>query len=236
MADLALRPRAVELVGLAGSGKTTLLRALASLSPRIAPGVRFGGLGHLRLGLRHAALLLPAWPAARGRWLDEKELRSMNYVVGWAEGLERGAAGCALAVFDHGPIFRLARLRSFGPPLVESAAFRRWSEAAVRRWARLLDAIVWLDAPPPVLAARIEARAERHRTKGSPAAETERFLARYRASYEALLAELAAAGAPAPIRLDTSREAADALAGCLLARLGVGDPGSRRHLRLAGTN
>jgi chloramphenicol 3-O-phosphotransferase len=211
--------RAIELVGPAASGKSTLYRALSAQSADITPGVAFGGLGHLRLGLRHAALLLPAWLGSRDRWLSEKELRSLNYVVGWAEGVERGAAGNGLAVFDHGPIFRLARLRAFGPRLVESAAFRRWERDAVQRWAQLLDAVVWLEAPDALLAERIDARAEQHRMKGGEAGETQRFLGRYRAAYAALLAELAAAGAPEPIRVDTSREPPDAIAARLLARL-----------------
>jgi energy-coupling factor transporter ATP-binding protein EcfA2 len=213
--------RALELVGPAGSGKSTLYRALALLCPAIVPGVPFGGLGHLRLGLRHAVRLVPAWLASGDRFLDEKELRSLSYVVGWADGVERGAAGAPLAVFDHGPLFRMARLRAFGPRLVESAAFTRWSEAAVRRWARLLDAVVWLDAPDALLAERIDARDTRHRMKGEEADETQRFLTRYRATYDALLAEFAAAGGPEPIRVDTSREAPDAIAARLLARLGL---------------
>jgi hypothetical protein len=211
--------RVIELVGPAASGKSTLFRALAAQSADITPGVRFGGLGHVRLGLRHAAKLLPAWVASRDRWLSEKELRSLNYVVGWAEGVERGVAGAGLAVFDHGPIFRLARLRAFGPRLVESAAFRRWAEDAVERWAQLLDAVVWLEAPDALLAERIGARAEHHRMKGGDAGETRRFLDRYRAAYALLLEELATAGAPEPIRVDTSREPPDAIASRLLAKL-----------------
>jgi hypothetical protein len=216
-------------VGAAGSGKTTLYRALAARCPDVVPGVRFGGLGHLRHGLPVAARLAPAWLSARGRFFDEKELRSLGYVAGWAAALERGAARDELAIFDHGPLFRIARLRAFGPPLVESAAFARWSAAAVRRWARLLHAVVWLDAPDAVLASRIDGRDERHRMKGFAAAETERFLARYRAAYEALLAELRAAGGPEPIRVDTSREAPDAIAARLLPALGREAAGAPRH-------
>ena len=235
--------RAIELVGPAASGKSTLYHALAAQCDRVSAGVPFGGLGHVRLGLRHAALLLPAWLASHDRWLTEKELRSLNYVVGWAEGLERRAPGDRLAVFDHGPIFRLARLRAFGPRLVASAAFERWAEAAVARWARLLDAVVWLDAPDTLLAARIDERDERHRMKGGSAGDTERFLARYRSAYAALLAELAAAGAPAPIRVDTSREPPAAIAEKLLATLGLaarstrsqeGDGPFRQALRVRG--
>lgn len=228
------RARVLELVGPAGSGKTTLYRALGAQCDGVVPGVPFGGLGHLRLGLSHAAHLLPAWLGSRDRFLDEKELRSMNYVAGWADALERGAGQGALAVFDHGPLFRLARLRAFGPRLVESAAFGRWTALAVARWARLLDAVVWLDAPDELLAARIERRDERHRMKGSPAGDTRRFLARYRAAYDALLAELAAAGAPRPIRVDTSREAPAALAARLLATLAPGAlPPAPRHAAAA---
>jgi hypothetical protein len=215
-------------VGPAGSGKSTLYRALAARSPAIAPGVPFGGLGHLRLGAAHAARFLPAWLASGGRFFDEKELRSLDYVIGWAEGVERLPRGGTVAAFDHGPIFRIARLRAFGPPLVRGAAFRRWSEAAVRRWAKLLDAVVWLDAPDTLLAGRIDARDERHRMKGGEAEQTQRFLARYREAYDALIAELVAAGGPTPIRVDTSREAPDAIAERLLAQLGVPSAGAKR--------
>lgn len=227
MAPGARPPRALELVGPAGSGKTTLYRALAARCPAVAPGVPFGGLGHVRLGLRHAARLVPAWLAAGGRFLDEKELRSLGYVMGWAEGVERLPRGGPIAVFDHGPLFRIARLRAFGPPLVESAAFRRWAEAAVRHWARLLDAVVWLDAPDALLAERIDAREERHRMKGEAAGETQRFLTRYRAAFDALLAELAAAGGPEPIRVDTRAEPPGAIAKRLLAQLGAPEAGRR---------
>src|SRR5262245_9628182 len=194
--------RVIELVGPAGSGKSTLYRALAAQFDEVTPGVPFGGLGHLRLGARHAVELLPAWLASRDRWLSEKELRSLDYVVGWAEGLERAAPAGGLVVFDHGPLFRLARLSAFGPRLVESAAFARWRRAAVARWARLLDAVVWLDAPDALLAARIDARDEAHRMKGGAAGDTDRFLARYRAADEVLLSDLEAAGGAGALRLD----------------------------------
>jgi hypothetical protein len=219
VAERSERARAIELVGPAAAGKSTLYRALAACSPHVRPGVPFGGLGHVRLGLRHGVRFLPAWLASRDRFFDEKEFRSLAYLVGWAEVLEATRADGTLAVFDHGPLFRLARLRAFGPRLVTSAAFERFAEAAIARWAKLLDAVVWLDAPDALLAARIEGRAERHRMQGSPSADTERFLARYRAGYEALLAELAAAGGPKPIRVDTSRERADAIAARLLDTL-----------------
>jgi shikimate kinase len=212
--------RAIELVGPAGSGKTTLVRALEEAFAGVSVGAPCGRRNHVRLGLRHAARMLPAWLRSRDRWLDEKELRSMNYVVGWAEALE-GAPRTGLTVFDHGPIFRLARLRAFGPRLVESPAFAAWAAEAVRRWARRLDAVVWLDAPDAVLAARIDGRDEAHRMKGGTAPDTVRFLARYRATYEALLAELRAAGGPEPICVDTSQEAPDAIAERLVAKLGL---------------
>ncbi len=219
--------RAIELVGPAGSGKTTLVHALERTFGGVTVGAPCGGTDHVRLGLRHVARLLPAWLRSRDRWLDEKELRSMNYVVGWAEALER-APRPGLTVFDHGPIFRLARLRAFGPRLVESPAFAAWAAEAVRRWARLLDAVVWLDAPDAVLAARIDGRDEAHRMKGEAASETVRFLSRYRTVYDALLAELRAAGGPEPIRVDTHREPPDAIAERLVAQLGLAEEPAAR--------
>jgi hypothetical protein len=213
--------RALELVGVAASGKTTLARELTKHSARLTGGVPFPRLAHLRPGLAHAARLLPAWWRAGGRWLDEKELRSMNYVTGWADRVERRRPGDTVVLFDHGPLFRIARLRAFGPPLVESARFQAWADAALRRWAPLLGGVVWLDAPDDLLVARIEARGERHRMQGEPLSDTLRFLARYRAAYERLLAEFEAAGGPPVLRIDTRAEPAALIAERLLAQLAL---------------
>lgn len=213
--------RAIELVGVAASGKSTLFRALAERSSCVAPVAAFGAFAHLRFGFAHAARLLPAWLASQGRWLSEKELRSMNYVAGWRHAVERWRPGEAALVFDHGPLFRLARLEAFGPRLVASPSFCAWSQAAVRSWAPLLDAVVWLDAPDELLVARIESRAEPHRTRGGPAADTQRFLARYRETYAGLLEAFEAAGGPSPRRIDTSREAPAAIADRLIADFGL---------------
>jgi hypothetical protein len=171
---------------------------------------------------------LPAWLGAGGRWLSEKELRSLCYVDGWARPVERWQPGQQVALFDHGPLFRIARLRAFGPPLVASASFRRWAEAAVRRWAGLLDGVIWLDAPDDVLLARIAGRPERHRMQGESAADTRHFLARYRAAYEGLLRELAAAGGPQALRIDSAAEPAAAIAERLLPQLDQ-PPKRERH-------
>jgi len=213
--------RAIELVGVAASGKSTLLRALAGRSGRVAAGVPFPTRLHLRYGLLHAARLLPAWLGSRDRWLSQKELRSMNYVAGWRRAVERWQPEDGVVVFDHGPLFRLARLSAFGPRLVASASFRAWSDEAVRAWAPLLDAVVWLDAPDELLVARIDGRDESHRMQGGPEPDTRRFLARYREAYGALLGELEAAGGPRPLRIDTSREVPGAIADRLLESFGL---------------
>ena len=213
--------RAIELVGVAASGKTTLLRALAGRSNRVVDGLAFPTHLHVRLGVGHALRLLPAWLGSRDRWLTEKELRSMNYVAGWRLAVERRQPGDGVVVFDHGPLFRLARLRAHGPRVVASRSFQRWSGRAVRAWAPLLDAVVWLDAPDELLVARIDGRAEPHRMQGGPAQDTRRFLASYREVYAALLRELEAAGGPHPLRIDTSREAPGAIAEHLIESFGL---------------
>jgi shikimate kinase len=218
--------RVIELVGVAAAGKSTLLRALAARSGRVAAGVPLPRHLQLRCGAAHLARLLPSWlgRSARGRFLSREELRGMGYVDGWWQELARGHQQDALTVLDHGPVFRLTRLRVFGPPLVASAAFRAWHERAVARWAALLDAVVWLDAPDDTLLERIETRSQRHLVKGAVDEEQRRFLERYRAGYEEILAELARAGGPARLRFDTSRASADEIAERLLAALAGSGP------------
>ena len=213
--------RVIELVGVAAVGKSTLLRALAARSGRVAAGVPLPRHLQLRCGVAQLARLLPSWlgRSPSGRFLTREELRGMGYVDGWWHELARGRQRAALTVLDHGPVFRLTRLRVFGPPLVESAAFRAWHERAVARWAALLDAVVWLDAPDDTLRERIETRSQRHHVKGAADEEQRRFLERYRAGYEEILAELARAGGPERLRFDTSRASPDEIAERLLATL-----------------
>ena len=201
----------VELVGVAGAGKTTLLKSLKQRDPRLCADVRVPQLKRLELLLRHTLRFGPLLlRSPRARWLSWHELRLMAYIEGWqSSGLEKRTRR---TVFDHGPIFILALLRAFGPPLVASDAFESWWKAARSAWARALDLVVWLDAPDAVLLPRIDGRDQRHVIKHKPEETASEFLARYRKGYERLLGEMGEEGHYRLIRFDTSRTPIEAIA------------------------
>jgi thymidylate kinase len=213
--------RLIEIVGPAGSGKTTLVRALRQRHPPLVAGVT---LSKLRLAPHVAAnalRLLPAYLARHRntRWLDRRELRAMAYVNAWYRAVKgrRGADG--VLVFDHGPVFRLVRLRAFGPKLVLSDAFRRWSKAAIHDWATALDTVVWLDAPDEALAQRIQSRPDWHRVKSASDAEIRGFLSRYRECYREVMSELLAIRAIRVLEFRTQEQRAEDIAETLLRAL-----------------
>ncbi|MEN8184119.1 MAG: AAA family ATPase [Myxococcota bacterium] len=220
------RPLVVELIGPAGSGKTTLARALCR-RPDVTVGIELPRSDHVPHVIHHSLLLLPVFVGVGGDggWLSWKEMRSMTYLRAWPRQLTRSGTKQAVTVLDHGPVFRLARLRAFGPRITRSASFERWWEASLGIWSGLLHAVIALDAPNEVLVDRIRSREEAHRIKAESRSEAETFLRRYRAAYHEILEKLE--GGPQLLRVDTSKKSPEqvtATAGELLAQLAGGTP------------
>lgn len=197
----------VELAGPAGAGKTTLATALRPEATRTGVDV-----GRLRLAaglLSVAPVLAGARVSAPGRGWTTAELRSLAYLQAWRTKVAGRSSGVVL--LDHGPVFRLAALAAFGPPMAGTGVFRQWCTRTAEAWAGLLDGVVWLDAPDEVLLSRIDARERHHRVRGADVGAARTFLARYRDAYGVVLDAVAQQGTPV-LRLDTSTATPEELA------------------------
>jgi hypothetical protein len=215
----------VELAGPAGAGKTTLARAVKEADPgRIAVGVGVGVLGLAAGTMPAVPHLVAARLSAPGRWWTRDELRSLAYLSAWRGKVVAGR-GQGLLLLDHGPAFRLASIVAFGPPMRGTRAFDRLWTGLARDWGRLLDVVVWLDAPDEVLLRRIAHREQEHRIRGAAECEAERFLARYRLAYRQTLDRLALEGARV-ICLDSATSTPPQLAHALRETL-LAHPGTR---------
>ena len=90
-----------------------------------------------------------------------------------------------------------------------------------KQWASTLNMVIWLDAPDPVLEQRINSRDQRHSVKGKTESEVVHFLARYRTSYEEILAKLKTDGGPRLLQFDTSCTSIEQVAEEILSAINV---------------
>lgn len=219
---LVPRPLLVEFVGPAGAGKSTLAAELNRRDPELAWVQRARTVRDLLPVALDAAAFLPymlggilssprfAWRSAR----YHVRLESMRRVA----RLELGQARTAL-VLEHGPIYTLARIAWLAQPAEAPAPLRRYAARSLARWARMLDLVVFLDAPDAVLAGRIRTRAKEHPMRASAAHEIRDFLERYGDAYRRVLADLERAGGPGILSLRTDELAVPAMADRVVAAL-----------------
>lgn len=214
-------PLLIELAGLAGAGKSALAQALTELDPTIRARPRVSAWRYLASvpGLTPTFVDLH-WPFHGMLTKEMKRMLRVRALYGFAQR----TSGEGTVVFDEGPVYMLARMLVFGGAVTRTRAFERWWRAAIAQWVSMLDAVVWLEVPDAVLAARIRTRRQWHPLQGAHDAAVAAFLRAYRDAFGRVLDELCVAGGPP---LWTFAADQDSPAGCahtLLARL----PGLRR--------
>lgn len=181
----------VEISGLAGAGKTSLVQTLSQKKNiLVAPELRLRHPPHLRLFIENLRALRPYLmpkPDQERRFTWE-EIKAVVYLRAWPRLLQRQVASeCAVILLDHGPIFKLATLYEFGPSQLLQPAFDIWWQKMISDWATVLDTVIWLEAPLPVLTQRINGREQKHSVKNQPYAHATHFLKRYQHAYDSIL-------------------------------------------------
>lgn len=215
-------------MGLAGSGKTTLTRGLCARDAGVRAGMGIGKLGHLVPSVRSLGRLAPTWALHHrdDRWLDRREMRSIARLETWVRTLERGGAPAAeTIVFDHGPLYRLARLDEFGPSVTGDPAFRRWWTGMHRYWLGALDLVVRLEAPDDVLLDRVDRRGHWYLSEEQEAAARLEFLDRYRRAFDRVLQP--AGDAPAIVSCRSDRGTSEQLVERVSAAIAAGREAER---------
>lgn len=214
-----VRPVLIELAGPAGSGKTTLRRELLTRDPTIE-FVGLIGRGRVaRSYVREAIPLLPAYVTGyRGtRWFSRTEGKAIGLLHGWQRAVDAASRGGRTLLMDQGPVFRLAVLSEFGPPVAQSRAFARALERWSRAWGDRLGLVVQLSAAPEVLLHRIRTRPQDHAVKqwaDEPALER---VHRYEAAIDRAIQRMGSGYGLAVLRLDTSTQTPSSLADAVLA-------------------
>jgi deoxyadenosine/deoxycytidine kinase len=147
----------------------------------------------------------------------------MAYLAGGQEAIRRRAAGDdAVTVLDHGPIFRLALLHEFGPPMTKDRHYAQWWSRMLAQWANTLSLVIWLDASDGVLLHRIQTRNRAHRIKGKSEHDICEFLVRYRSVYRDIIEKLAGLQGPTLLSFDTERQSSEQIVREVLAAFEAG--------------
>ncbi|HTD70995.1 MAG TPA: AAA family ATPase [Gemmatimonadales bacterium] len=200
----ASRPIVVELVGPAGVGKSALAERLLARHDVVRASVwNLPRALLLESGVRSLPQLLRLCLVTRS--LPREELKQIVRLNALRLFVRRRVAGARVVVLDEGPVFALSWLRVFGHPRLQNGRAEPWWRATYAVWAVLLDRLVLLDAPEPVLTSRIRGRHKpadvfRQMADG----EIRDLVARYRIAFERVLGGLARAGGPSPVMLATT--------------------------------
>lgn len=218
-------PLLVELMGPAGAGKTSVLHALSKRHQGLRPGLGLSRFDKIPFFIRNTLSLLPTYLRyyRHSRWFDWRESRSLVYLQAGLHRLGRQPLE-DVTVLDHGPLYRLATLREFGPPLSSDERFVRWYARLFRQWSATLDMIVWLDAPNEVLLQRIRDRDRWHLTKEESEPQANAFLCRYRAAMKQLMTDSVADREITLLLFDTSQQSVEEIADDVLGVINATQP------------
>ncbi len=221
-------PRLIEIVGPAGAGKSTICKTLAGASQRIHLG-NFPDVRNITdspffawNGLRTIPGMLRL-PGNSNRRISPREFAWLSILNGWPRLLQKQIdTHHQTVVLDQGPVYLLTELCAFGPDNLRNRPPERSLQALYARWARMLDAIVWLDAPNTVLAQRIRGRKKEHIVKGQSAATVFAFIDQFRAAYARTLSLLAAENSDFRVLVfDTDQQIPDQITADLLVEFGL---------------
>lgn len=207
----------VELVGPAGAGKSAVFDALLARDETIE------GRPSLRK-VEHAAVLASEITAVLGTLLRRgvvgpgvklEQIRMMMYLQALPRILAGAdSTGTRIIVFDQGPVYFLTR------PSLRNVRLTAWRDRMFTTWASLLDLVVYLDAPDPVLGERINSRGKWHALKGVRSETALEVLTTSRSAYEEAMSKLEAHGrGPRLLQFDTSRQPAGEIGDEILSTL-----------------
>jgi hypothetical protein len=219
----ATRAVLIEVMGPAASGKTSLVRELRARDPSVVAGLGVPRSRWFPALLRRLAPIFALWLVRyrRDRWFTWNEMKSIAFVDAWLSVVERDSGVRTPTLLDHGPIYRLARIREFGPAVARSDRFERWRIDRLRRWLSVLDLVVSLDAPDEALLDRVDERGHWWLSEDRPIEEKRAFYARYRRAFEDALAT-PVRRPPSVVRIRSDEAPPEEIAERVLSGLGTG--------------
>ena len=209
----------MELVGPAGAGKSLLADRLRVRGDVVRASVwNLPRVLIFESALRSLPVLVRMCVATRA--FPRAELEQVVRLNALRLFVRRRVGGARLVVLDEGPVFALSWLRVFGHPRIQNGRLNPWWRRTLADWAGVLDRVVMLDAPEPVLVSRIRGRQKPHDIfRQMTDAQILDLIARYRTAFDGVLAALTAGGRPELLTLAAADGSTEQLGDAALAPL-----------------
>jgi len=226
----------MELVGPAGAGKSLLADRLRVRGDVVRASVwNLPRVLIFESALRSLPVLVRMCVATRA--FPRAELEQIVRLNALRLFVRRRVGGASVVVLDEGPVFALSWLRVFGHPRIQNGRLEPWWRRTLADWAGVLDRVVMLDAPEPVLVSRIRGRQKPHDIfRQMTDAQILDLIARYRTAFDGVLAALTAGGRPELLTFAAADGSTEQLGDAVLAPLGPAPgpatperPASDRH-------
>lgn len=217
-------PLLLELVGICGAGKTTLQEILCRRHPGIRSVIPPGKMSYGRFVLTDMVAWLVRYLChnRQDRWFTKREFCLMGYLTVWPAYIcSAQPDNAVVTILNPGSVYWLGALRGFGPDIVRTSHYDAWWNRMLKRWAGLLDLIVWLDAPDEVLLERVCERDHWHEAKAMPPEKALASFARYRLQYWEITSAMAAHSGVRVLQYRTDSLRSDEIADRVLSELGV---------------
>ena len=214
----------MELVGPAGAGKSLLADRLRVRGDVVRASVwNLPRVLIFESALRSLPVLVRMCVETRA--FPRAELEQIVRLNALRLFVRRRVGGARLVVLDEGPVFALSWLRVFGHPRIQNGRLNPWWRRTLADWAGVLDRVVMLDAPEPVLVSRIRGRQKPHDIfRQMTDAQILDLIARYRTAFDGVLAALTAGGRPELLTLAAADGSTEQLGDAVLAPLAPPPP------------
>ncbi len=207
----------VELVGIAGAGKTTLFTELQkSNCPDLLCGYHpmVWKLSSYPFYIKNVIQLLPLFirlSLSRERLLTRREIAFLAILNGWGEYLARMIKDKNRTfIVDQGAIFIVSYFQIWGPRSLFGQNMQEWWDTVYKKWSKVLNLIILLDANDELLVSRINTRPQEHLMKGMPDQISTDWLDNYRSVYVEILDKLFSFNPEIlVVRIDTGEHSAD---------------------------
>jgi len=226
-----------EIIGPSGAGKSTLSNLLNSMNAPIVAGITIWGLPRWIL----AKSSFVSFPAFVGMVIEDgafniengKQIIRLHAFYDYfrlsilrKRTIENGVSMKPKNAFflDEGVVFALTKINTEHQNLQRS--LKQWEKNVLNRWSKMLDTIVWLDAPNSILIERIRSRSKSHRMKYESDDKINEFLTRYRAAYLRTVTRLQARGNLRVLKFDTQERSPESIADELIGFLDTNESGA----------